>query len=188
MQERNIQRERRRRTLDRRLREAKLVVKGRSIRTIRSWRTSFRSAAVICRARIATNTTISRSLFLSRRCSRRLELLGKLKTGVITLSGGEPLLHPELDDIIRAIRQQRHSGRPDHQRLSADGGTDSTTERCRSGLPPDQHRQRHAGRGIEEEPEGARQEAAAAVPSTRLFTSTSTPCWAAESTTPKTLW
>jgi MoaA/NifB/PqqE/SkfB family radical SAM enzyme len=36
---------------------------------------------------------------------RRLELLGKLKTGVITLSGGEPLLHPELDDVIRGIRR-----------------------------------------------------------------------------------
>jgi MoaA/NifB/PqqE/SkfB family radical SAM enzyme len=35
----------------------------------------------------------------------RIELLGKLKTGVITLSGGEPLLHPDLDDIIHAIRQ-----------------------------------------------------------------------------------
>jgi MoaA/NifB/PqqE/SkfB family radical SAM enzyme len=35
----------------------------------------------------------------------RLELLGNLKTGVITLSGGEPLLHPDLDDIIRAIRR-----------------------------------------------------------------------------------
>jgi len=35
----------------------------------------------------------------------RLYLLGKLRTGVITLSGGEPLLHPELDDIIRSIRE-----------------------------------------------------------------------------------
>ena len=34
----------------------------------------------------------------------RIELLGKLKTGVITLSGGEPLLHPELDEIIKSIR------------------------------------------------------------------------------------
>jgi MoaA/NifB/PqqE/SkfB family radical SAM enzyme len=34
----------------------------------------------------------------------RVELLGRLKTGVITLSGGEPLLHPELDQIIRFIR------------------------------------------------------------------------------------
>jgi MoaA/NifB/PqqE/SkfB family radical SAM enzyme len=36
---------------------------------------------------------------------QRVEHLGRLKTGVITLSGGEPLLHPELDDIIRAIRK-----------------------------------------------------------------------------------
>ncbi|HEX3684777.1 MAG TPA: radical SAM protein [Bryobacteraceae bacterium] len=35
----------------------------------------------------------------------RLELLGKLRTAVITLSGGEPLLHPDLDDIIREIRK-----------------------------------------------------------------------------------
>ena len=34
----------------------------------------------------------------------RIDLLGRLKTGVITLSGGEPLLHPELDRIIRFIR------------------------------------------------------------------------------------
>ena len=35
----------------------------------------------------------------------RIELLGNLKTGVITLSGGEPLLHPELDAIITSIRK-----------------------------------------------------------------------------------
>jgi len=35
----------------------------------------------------------------------RIELLGKLRTGVITLSGGEPLLHPELDAIISSIRR-----------------------------------------------------------------------------------
>ncbi len=36
---------------------------------------------------------------------RRIDLLGGLKTGVITLSGGEPLLHPELDRIIGRIRK-----------------------------------------------------------------------------------
>ena len=35
----------------------------------------------------------------------RIGLLGKLRTGVITLSGGEPLLHPELDEIISGIRR-----------------------------------------------------------------------------------
>ena len=36
---------------------------------------------------------------------RRVEALGRLGTSVITISGGEPLLHPELDDVIRAIRK-----------------------------------------------------------------------------------
>jgi len=35
---------------------------------------------------------------------RRVDLLAALGTGIITFSGGEPLLHPELDEIIRAIR------------------------------------------------------------------------------------
>jgi MoaA/NifB/PqqE/SkfB family radical SAM enzyme len=37
---------------------------------------------------------------------RRIDRLADLGTGVLTLSGGEPLLHPELDDIIRAIRRR----------------------------------------------------------------------------------
>jgi len=36
---------------------------------------------------------------------RRIDRLGKLGTAIITISGGEPLLHPELDDIIRRIRR-----------------------------------------------------------------------------------
>src|SRR5260370_11974424 len=35
---------------------------------------------------------------------RRIATLGALGTAVVTISGGEPLLHPELDDIIRRIR------------------------------------------------------------------------------------
>lgn len=35
---------------------------------------------------------------------RRIDLLAALGTTVITLSGGEPLLHPDLDEIIRRIR------------------------------------------------------------------------------------
>ena len=34
----------------------------------------------------------------------RVNLLAALGTGILTLSGGEPLLHPDLDDIIRGIR------------------------------------------------------------------------------------
>lgn len=36
---------------------------------------------------------------------RRIGELGRLGTSVITISGGEPLLHPELDEVIRAIRK-----------------------------------------------------------------------------------
>jgi MoaA/NifB/PqqE/SkfB family radical SAM enzyme len=35
----------------------------------------------------------------------RVDLLAKLGTSIITISGGEPLLHPDLDDIIRGIRR-----------------------------------------------------------------------------------
>jgi len=35
---------------------------------------------------------------------RRVDKLGALGTSVVTISGGEPLLHPELDNIIRRIR------------------------------------------------------------------------------------
>jgi MoaA/NifB/PqqE/SkfB family radical SAM enzyme len=36
---------------------------------------------------------------------RRIDRLGELQTSVITISGGEPLMHPELDDVIRRIRR-----------------------------------------------------------------------------------
>src|SRR5215471_7756050 len=37
---------------------------------------------------------------------RRIECLAELGTSVITISGGEPLLHPDLDQIIRRIRDR----------------------------------------------------------------------------------
>jgi len=36
---------------------------------------------------------------------RRVDKLAELGTSIITISGGEPLLHPELDEIIRRIRK-----------------------------------------------------------------------------------
>jgi MoaA/NifB/PqqE/SkfB family radical SAM enzyme len=36
---------------------------------------------------------------------RRIDHLGRLGTAMIGISGGEPLTHPELDDIIRRIRR-----------------------------------------------------------------------------------
>ncbi len=100
----NLNREQRRATLNRRLREAKLLMNGA----------------------LDTDHPVMAHIIPIRRCNlscsycneyddhskpvpletmlHRLELLGKLKTGVVTLSGGEPLLHPELDEIIRGIR------------------------------------------------------------------------------------
>ena len=37
---------------------------------------------------------------------QRINQLADLGTGIITLSGGEPLLHPELDEIIAAMRRR----------------------------------------------------------------------------------
>ncbi len=37
---------------------------------------------------------------------RRVDRLAALGTSIVTLSGGEPLLHPDLDEIVSAIRQR----------------------------------------------------------------------------------
>ncbi|MBV9303962.1 MAG: radical SAM protein [Acidobacteriaceae bacterium] len=101
----NLRTERRRRTLNRRLRELRLLANGA----------------------LDTDHPIMAHIIPIRRCNlscaycneyddhskpvpletilHRLELLGRLRTGVITLSGGEPLLHPELDEIICGIRR-----------------------------------------------------------------------------------
>jgi MoaA/NifB/PqqE/SkfB family radical SAM enzyme len=36
---------------------------------------------------------------------RRVDRLGELRTAVVTISGGEPMLHPDLDAIIQRLRQ-----------------------------------------------------------------------------------
>jgi len=38
---------------------------------------------------------------------RRLDKLSDLGTSIITLSGGEPMMHPELDEIVAHIRRRR---------------------------------------------------------------------------------
>ena len=37
---------------------------------------------------------------------RRVDLLARLGTGIVTISGGEPLLHPDLDEVIAGIRRR----------------------------------------------------------------------------------
>src|SRR6202789_1390878 len=37
---------------------------------------------------------------------RRIDKLASLGTAIVTISGGEPLLHPDLDEVIRHIRKR----------------------------------------------------------------------------------
>ena len=86
----------------------------------------FREAAFIARALASTNHVVLAHIIPMRRCNlacgycneydqtskpvplevmkRRIDKLADLGTSVITISGGEPMMHPELDDIIRHIR------------------------------------------------------------------------------------
>ena len=61
------------------------------------WRTSFPCAAAIWRAPTATNTTIRSKPVPLDTMYQRLDRLARLGTTIITISGGEPLLHPDLD-------------------------------------------------------------------------------------------
>src|SRR5437016_9100156 len=36
----------------------------------------------------------------------RLDILAGMGTSIITISGGEPLMHPEIDEVIRHIRRR----------------------------------------------------------------------------------
>jgi MoaA/NifB/PqqE/SkfB family radical SAM enzyme len=92
----------------------------------RSIRRKLRYARVIARAMKCPNHPIVAHIIPTRRCNlacaycneydhsskpvptstmlERLDRLAALGTSAVTLSGGEPLLHPELDTIIRHIR------------------------------------------------------------------------------------
>ena len=90
-----------------------------------SWRT-VRGVGKILGALVSTDHPLLAHIIPMRRCNlackycnefddiskpvpletmfRRVDKLGELGTSVVTISGGEPLLHPELDDIIGRIR------------------------------------------------------------------------------------
>ncbi len=95
----------------------KLKAASRSIRGVRK----------IARALVSTDHPLLAHIIPIRRCNlaceycneyddfskpvatdvmfQRVDKLGALGTSVVTISGGEPLLHPELDEIIRRIRK-----------------------------------------------------------------------------------
>ena len=95
-------------------------------RKLRSYQRRMRQSRMVARAIKSKHHPILAHIIPMRRCNlscaycneydkvsdpvptaemlRRIDLLAKLGTGIITISGGEPLLHPDLDEIIRAIR------------------------------------------------------------------------------------
>ena len=49
---------------------------------------------------------MSRSRCLPQKSCDGVDLLARLGTGIVTISGGEPLLHPDLDEVIAGIRRR----------------------------------------------------------------------------------
>jgi MoaA/NifB/PqqE/SkfB family radical SAM enzyme len=96
-------------------------------RRIKALSRNVRGAGKVVRAFVSTDHPLLAHLIPIRRCNlackycnefddfskpvptetmfRRVDKLGELGTAVVTISGGEPLLHPELDGIISRIRK-----------------------------------------------------------------------------------
>jgi MoaA/NifB/PqqE/SkfB family radical SAM enzyme len=96
-------------------------------RTLVAARRRVRELAMIGRALASTDHPVMAHIIPMRQCNlackycneydkvskpvpletmkRRIDHLAKLGTNIVTISGGEPLLHPELDEIIRHMRK-----------------------------------------------------------------------------------
>jgi MoaA/NifB/PqqE/SkfB family radical SAM enzyme len=104
---------------------------SRSVRVrrgLRFVRTRLREWKMIAKALVSTKHPILVHIIPNRRCNlactycnefddfskpvpleemkRRLDRLAGMGTSIITISGGEPLMHPELDEIVRHIRRR----------------------------------------------------------------------------------
>ena len=76
---------------------------------------------------------------------KRLDKLGALGTSIVTISGGEPMMHPELDDIIHHIRMRGMIAGLDLEWLLLHAGANQATEQSRPRISANQHRQRRSG-------------------------------------------
>lgn len=96
------------------------------MKNIRFIKQKFREARFITRGLLSTNHPVLAHIIPMRRCNlactycneydkvsdpvpldemlRRIDKLAELGTSVVTISGGEPLMHPELDTIVRRTR------------------------------------------------------------------------------------
>src|SRR6266481_115718 len=97
-------------------------------RRLRFLRTRLRELRMIGKALVSTKHPILVHVIPNRRCNlactycnefddfskpvpleemkNRLDILAGMGTSVITISGGEPLMHPEIDLVIRHIRRR----------------------------------------------------------------------------------
>src|ERR1700676_5502369 len=97
-------------------------------RRLKSFHRNLRGARNIARALVSIDHPLLAHIIPIRRCNlaceycneyddfskpvplealfQRIDKLAALGTSVVTISGGEPLLHPELDEIIRRIRRR----------------------------------------------------------------------------------
>src|SRR5215469_8243755 len=96
-------------------------------RAAKRWHRTYRETRLVARALRSPNHPILAHVVVTRRCNlactycnefddfsqpvptaemfRRVDRLGEMGTAIITISGGEPLLHPDLDAIIERIRK-----------------------------------------------------------------------------------
>jgi len=96
-------------------------------RKLRFLRTRARELQMIAKALVSTKHPILVHIIPMRRCNldcgycneydqvskpvpieemkRRLDYLAAMGTSIITISGGEPLMHPELEEVIRHVRK-----------------------------------------------------------------------------------
>src|SRR5215467_8494088 len=97
-------------------------------RRLRFLRTRARELRMIGKALLSTRHPVLVHIIPMRRCNldcgycneydqvskpvpleemrRRLDKLADMGTSIITISGGEPLMHPDLEEVIRHIRKQ----------------------------------------------------------------------------------
>src|SRR6202035_4709936 len=108
------------------IRVVRASAKTRLRRRLRFLRTRARELKMIGKALVSTKHPILVHIIPNRRCNlactycnefddfskpvpldemkNRLDILAGMGTSVITISGGEPLMHPEIDQVIRHIR------------------------------------------------------------------------------------
>jgi MoaA/NifB/PqqE/SkfB family radical SAM enzyme len=104
-----------------------MLLSTKTRRRLRSWRTRLRELRGVAKGFLSTRHPLLAHIIPIRRCNlactycnefddfskpvetaemfRRIDRLGKLGAAVVTISGGEPLLHPDLDLIIARMRK-----------------------------------------------------------------------------------